>query len=200
MTLGVAIFASVVLILLVYNKPFRKASAWVAGVLAGLALVGALGWYLYGKYQEHVEAKQAAAHDKLVTACVLRLTGIDTNKKPPPDTLPAKFFDVVEVCVQNPDAVDRWEKYEVKPQFDPNKPYSAVVEIHGGETLKIAQPKPSNTSTGLHVISSVPTIYIGQGQEFRFVCGNFGEQGYEPSFKRGEVSCPWVDYKEAQKP
>ena len=57
-SLGLAIFASVVLILLVYNRPFRRVFTWVAGTLTGLAVVGALGWYVYGRYQTYAQAKR----------------------------------------------------------------------------------------------------------------------------------------------
>jgi hypothetical protein len=43
---GTAIFCSVVLVLLVINKPFRKVMAWIAGIGAVLAALGAGGyWY-----------------------------------------------------------------------------------------------------------------------------------------------------------
>jgi hypothetical protein len=64
MTLGAALLASVVLILLVYNEKFRKVFFWLAGISAGLLGVYFLGAYLYQHHKEKVEAKLAAQQDQ----------------------------------------------------------------------------------------------------------------------------------------
>ena len=179
MTLGAAIFASVVLVLLVYNKPFRKASAWVAGVLAGIILVGGLGWYAYGKYQDYSQAKQPAAlHKKLVDACIARF--FSTSDYRNTDEW-APYLDVTTTCENNPN--EDWS-------VNANASTGSVIEIHGGETLKIVRSKSTGTSTPFDMSKSAPIVYLGRNQKLQLPCGNFGEQGYyEPTFNQGEVSC-----------
>jgi len=182
MTLGAAIFASVVLVLLVYNKPFRKASAWVAGVLAGIILVGGLGWYAYGKYQDYSQAKQAALHKKLVDACIARFSTSGYGKT---DDEWVDYIDVPATCENDPN-----QDWSSKSKSAPNAPDNKVVEIHGGETLKIVRSKSTGAPTAFDMSKSVPIVYLGHNQKFQLACGNFGEQGnYAPTFKQGEVSC-----------
>jgi hypothetical protein len=75
-SIGTAIFCSVVLVLLVINKPFRKVMAWIAGIGAILAAVGAGGYWVYLKHQDHIaklEAdKWAAAKPARVAECMER--------------------------------------------------------------------------------------------------------------------------------
>lgn len=72
MSLGVGIFVSVVLILAVYHKGFRKVLLWSAGVVAVLTLLGAGGYFAYDRYttwQAHrVAEKQEAARDRATIA------------------------------------------------------------------------------------------------------------------------------------
>jgi len=53
-SIGTAIFCSVVVVLLVINKPFRKVMAWIAGIGSVLAILVGAGYWLYLKYQDHV--------------------------------------------------------------------------------------------------------------------------------------------------
>jgi hypothetical protein len=98
MTIGWAIFASTVLVLLVLNKPFRKFMAWFAGITAVLALVVGLGYYLWAKHADRIEAQQreaqAAAHQKLVDACMARFAQAENT---------ADLITKV-ACEENPDA------------------------------------------------------------------------------------------------
>jgi hypothetical protein len=75
-SIGTAIFCSVVLVLLVINKPFRKVMAWIAGIGAVLAILACAGYWLYLKYQDHVakvEAeKWAAGKSARVVECMQR--------------------------------------------------------------------------------------------------------------------------------
>jgi hypothetical protein len=75
-SIGTAIFCSVVLVLLVINKPFRKVMAWVAGVGVVLAILVGAGYWLYLKHQDHVakvEAeKWAAGKPARVAECIQR--------------------------------------------------------------------------------------------------------------------------------
>ena len=171
MTLGAAIFASVVLVLLVYNKPFRKASAWVAGVLAGIILVGGLGWYAYGKYQDYSQAKQAALHKKLVDACIARFSTSGYGKT---DDEWVDYIDVPATCENDPN-----QDWSSKSKLVPNAP-SKVVEIHDGDTLKNAS-------------GVIPLVHMGHGQKMVLACEDFGEHKKPtspPTVNRGIVSCP----------
>jgi hypothetical protein len=184
MTLGAAIFASVVLVLLVYNKPFRKASAWVAGVLTGLLLVGALGWYTYVKYQEHVQVKEAAAHKKLVDDCIARFSSSGYINSGPW----AKYINVPGSCESDPNT-----DWSSKAKLNPDAPHASVIEIHGGETLKIVRTPNTNKNSQFDMTKSVPLIYLGHGQKFQLACGDFGEHSIPTEFPKttkGMASCP----------
>jgi hypothetical protein len=95
MSIGIAIFASVVLLLVVYHKTFRKVFFWTAGIAAiGCGLFyGRL--YLYLIHEEKVEAKkQAELHAAAVKTCIARfpdhnpvndmLCDLDVNTQPAP--------------------------------------------------------------------------------------------------------------------
>jgi hypothetical protein len=74
MSIGIAIFASVVLVLLVYNKPFRKVFFWIAGISAVIGALIVAGVYLSDRHTAKVEAKrQAEQHAAAVKACIARL-------------------------------------------------------------------------------------------------------------------------------
>jgi len=168
MTLGVAIFASVVLVLLVYNKPFRKICAWIAGV----AVVIALGWYIYTRYQNSVQEKTAAAHKKLIDDCVKRFSTSGYVDSGPW----AKYIDVRSSCENDPDS-----------EWIPEKPN--VVAIHGGETLQVVHSKSAPAS-------SIPLVYLGHKQKFILACGVYGEHHVPVEFPaidkdtKNELSCP----------
>jgi|SRR5271155_4126104 len=55
MTLGLGVFASVVLILLVYNEKFRKVMFWLSGIGAVCAGLFFGGVYLYNAHEERVQ-------------------------------------------------------------------------------------------------------------------------------------------------
>src|SRR5215469_8112090 len=122
MTLGTAIFASVVtsvvLVLAVYHKPFRRVLFWVAGIAA----IGAALFFLSaGLYRSHEASKQAERERKL-SACVARF--------PVPYVLDGERMSasaIASACRRNPDFAPV-----------PNSSYLAnIVEIRGGGTLKI---------------------------------------------------------------
>src|ERR1700674_3310721 len=78
MSLGIAIFASVVLILLVYNQQFRKIFFWIAGV--GAVLTGlVLGMYLYRIHKEKVAVAETAKQKIRVQACLDRFSKPEEN-------------------------------------------------------------------------------------------------------------------------
>ena len=103
MSIGIAIFASVVLLLVVYHKTFRKVAFWTAGITVALMGVSYGGYYLYNSYEAHAEEKrQHAEHDVAVKACQgrfphvsssddeisARICGTDSNAQPADYTLP----------------------------------------------------------------------------------------------------------------
>ena len=76
MSIGTAIFCSVVLVLLVITKPFRKVMAWITAISAVLGILAGAGYWLYVRYEDHVakvEAeKWAAGKPARVTDCMQR--------------------------------------------------------------------------------------------------------------------------------
>src|SRR6266699_1924801 len=122
MTLGTALFASVVtsvvLVLAVYHKPFRKVFFWVAGISVLGAGIFFLSAHLYRKH----EARKQADREGKFKACVARF--------PVPYVLDGERMSrlaIASACERNPD-------------FAPvqNSSYLAnIVLIHGGCTLKI---------------------------------------------------------------
>lgn len=99
------------------------------GVLAGGI------WWARTAYQSHVEQVATAKHRAAADACVKRLTGIAPNTSA--DTLPVDWFGTVDACEKNPKTTRAVPDY--------NRPHGPVVEIRGGETLKVV--KVSNPPT-----------------------------------------------------
>jgi hypothetical protein len=77
MNLGEALFASVVLVLAVYHKGFRKVLLWTVAVAVALALLAAACYFGYDRYttwQADREAqRQKAVIAEGIKACMLRL-------------------------------------------------------------------------------------------------------------------------------
>jgi hypothetical protein len=172
MTLGTALFssvlASVVLVLAVYHKQFRKVFFWVAGISVAGAGIFFLSVRLYHKH----EAKQKAETERKIQACMARF--------PVPYILDGErmsAFAIASACARNPD-------------FAPavNSSYLAnIVEIHGGGTLRITPPQQFSSDGDPDVI---PIIYLGHHQTFVLACGNYGEPQTSVSINQGLVSCP----------
>jgi hypothetical protein len=172
MTLGTALFASVVtsvvLVLAVYHKPFRKVFFWVAGI----SVLGAGIFFLSAHlYRKHEVRKQADREGKF-KACVARF--------PVPYVLDGERMSrlaIASACERNPD-------------FAPvqNSSYLAnIVEIHGGGTLKITPAQKFSPEGEPDVI---PIIYLGHQQTFVLTCGNYGDPVTGITVNRGLVSCP----------
>src|SRR2546429_3228842 len=157
MTLGTALFASVVtsvvLVLAVYHKPFRKVFFWVAGISVLGAGIFFLSAHLYRKH----EARKQADREGKFKACVARF--------PVPYVLDGERMSrlaIASACERNPD-------------FAPvqNSSYLAnIVEIHGGGTLKITPAQKFSLEGEPDVI---PIIYLGHQQTFVLTCGNYGD-------------------------
>lgn len=172
MTLGTALFASVcssvVLVLAVYHKRFRKVFFWVGGISAVGAGIFFLSVHLYHKH----EAKQRAETERRIKACMARF--------PVPYILDGErmsAFAIASACARNPD-------------FAPaaNSSYLAnIVEIRGGGTLQITPPQQFSSDGDPDLI---PIIYLGHHQTFVLSCGNYGEPATSISINQGLVSCP----------
>ena len=172
MTLGTAVFASVlssvVLVLSVYHKQFRKVFFWVAGtsvIAAGILLLSVR------QYRRHVVKEQAETERK-IQSCIARF--------PIPYVLDGErmsAFAIASACARNPD-------------FAPgaNSSYLAnVVEVHGGGTLKIT-PQQRFSPDGEP--DAIPIIYLGHRQTFLLTCGNYGDPPTGITINQGLVSCP----------
>ncbi len=172
MTLGTAVFASVVssvvLVLAVYHKPFRKVCFWVAGISAMSAGMFFLSVHLYRTHR----AKQQAETERKINACMARF--------PVPYVLDGErmsAFAIASACRRNPDFAPA-----ANPSYLAN-----IVEIRGGGTLRITPPQQFSPDGDPHFI---PIIYLGHHQTFVLTCGNYGEPATSISINQGLVSCP----------
>jgi len=107
MSLGAAVFASVVLILAVYHKGFRKVLLWTAAVSAALALLAAacyFGYHRYSTWQADREAqRQKVLIAEGVKACMLRLGTPMPKPDTTPDSFPKDYFNNLTACQAYPD-------------------------------------------------------------------------------------------------
>jgi hypothetical protein len=162
MSLGAGVFASVVLILLVYNKGFRRVFLWVAAISAGVGLM----WYGYVKYRNYAQAKQVAAHKRLVDACVVRHSAAANS---------GQWMDYVD---------DVQGTCETNPNYDWRRSESAnsqkVIQIHGGEELDIVSGE------------KMPIVYLRPRQKFTLICASEVTKDSLPvaPVKDGVTSCP----------
>jgi len=125
MTLGAGLFASVVLVLAVYNKPFRKAALSVAS-LVGLFYISSYG---YRKYADHLYYQREEA-------CKTRLGLLESD-----DWKDSQRVLAYYTCVSNP----KRPLPPALPNFIPATPTAGftpladsdnrIVFIRGGETL-----------------------------------------------------------------
>jgi hypothetical protein len=76
---------------------------------------------------------------------------------------------------------------------------SPVIEIHGGETLKVihGSSEPQHLRGGGETLfdmsKSIPIIYFGHHQTIAVVCGNFGDASFQVPARTdnsGEITCP----------
>lgn len=133
MTLGAWIFLSVLLLLVVLHKQFRKFFFWTAGIAAVCFGIFAGYSYLKERLKEKREAAEKAAYLKKVDECVTRLT--------PPGVKQSWFLDgttPASVCSLNPDITEN----EATSQHSP-----ATVPIPEGATLGWSVVPPSRKKT-----------------------------------------------------
>jgi hypothetical protein len=179
--IGEALVVCTVLVLAVFRPDFRRFLLWAIGVGAALCVLAVGIWWGWSTYQHHVEQVASAKHHVAANACVKRLTGIDPNTTP--DALPANWFTTVDACENNPAAPPQidFSQYEKTPKM-------SLVEIHGGETLKVM---PGHTTKDdPYADIAIPIVYLGHKQKFAFTCGVFGEQGNSPIIVNTTVTCP----------
>ena len=203
MNIGAALVVCTVLVLAVFRPDFRKFLLWAVGVGAVLCVLAAGIWWARSAYKSHVAQAATAKHRVAANACVKRLTGFDPSSTP--DTLPANWFATVDACEKNPETAQAVPDYQTiaceNGALDPvcnNKPNGSVVEIHGGETLKIlrvANPPKSQERNGqeFDMTRSTPIVYLGHNQSFFFACGVFGEHRVPkefPTVTNSTATCP----------
>lgn len=133
MTLGAWIFLSVLLLLVVLHKQFRKFFFWTAGIAAVCFGIFAGYSYLKERWEEKREAAEHAAFLKKVDECVARLT--------PPGVKQSWFLDgttPASVCSLNPDITENEATSQHSPASHP---------IPKGATLGWSVVPPSRKKT-----------------------------------------------------
>jgi hypothetical protein len=164
MSLGLAIFASVVLVLAVYHKQFRKVLLYTIAVGAALSAIGFGGVYVYDRH----EAAQYAKHRQAVGSCVERNKNV------------GDIFD--QLAALNGKSLE--DQCETDPTLNiaPTKTQAKTsapetIPIYGGETLKII--KSGEEAGGRKVTpiaGAIPMLYLGHNQKFVVACGNYNEK------------------------
>lgn len=107
MSLGAAVFASVVLVLAVYHKGFRKVLLWTSGIAAVLSLLCVGCYFAYNRYEtwqaDREAQKQKVVIEKGVTLCMARLGTPMPTKGRAPDFFPKDYFNNLNACQSYPD-------------------------------------------------------------------------------------------------
>ncbi len=179
MSLGLAIVASVVLVLAVYNKPFRKVLLYTIAVGAALGAIGFGGIYLHDRY----EAAKYQKHRQAVSGCVERNKNV------------GDVFDQL--------AASNGKSLEEKCESDPTLSIAltktqatttpGIIPIYGGETLKIVKPGEETGGRKVTPIAgAIPLLYLGHDQKFTVTCGNYNEKNNpapNPVIKGTTITC-----------
>jgi hypothetical protein len=198
MSIGIGIFASVILLLVVYHKTFRKVFFWSAGIAAVIGSLVVGGVYLYDRHEAKAAQLDAAfkalgavpAPDKNPFAAF----GIPGSPEPHTQTMLAPDGTIGEVPIERvQDALNSGFKLSsALLKFVPYKPYK-VVEIRDGDTLKIVDRQYSDLPAGAISVPQNPIIYLGHNQKFAFICGDFGARGLQPGvMQKDEVVQPTI--------
>ena len=161
MSLGLAIFASVVLVLAVYHKQFRKFLFYAIAIGAVLGAIGFGGIYLYDRY----EAAKYEKHRQAVSSCVERNKNVGDML----DQLAAlNGKSLEEKCESDPEL----KITSTAESKTPKAQTPGVVTIYGGETLKVM----NSGEAGF-----IPLIYLGRNQKFVVTCGTYKDNGVKPN-------------------
>lgn len=165
MSLGLAIFASVVLVLAVYNKQFRKFLIYAVVIAAVLGAIGFGGVYVYDRYQ----SAKYQRHRQAVTACIER------NKN--------NFGDIFDqITTLNGKSLEEQCESDTTLNITPTKTPTTksstpgIIPIYGGETLRVVKASEA-TSNGKvpDFVGVVPLLYLGHNQKFTVTCGSYGD-------------------------
>jgi hypothetical protein len=173
MSIGLAIFASVVLVLAVYHKQFRKVLLYAIAVGVVLSAIGFAGVYLYNRHK----AAKYEKHRQAVNSCVERnknVGDIDIF-----DQIAATGKSLEERCESDPTLNITPTKTQTKTSTP------EIIPIYVGETLKIVK---AGEETGARKVTpiagAIPLLYMGRGQKFTVTCGTYegNINGSNPSF------------------
>jgi hypothetical protein len=149
MTLGAWIFLSVVLVLVVLNKPFRKFFLWAAAISAlCCGLFFGYAWVRDWRERRTI-AREAAIQQKKQDDCNARLNAVSS-----PDAMKNAFERLAnaETCRANPDiTVDeaiaaQHPKNSQQVTLDFSKAQPIVAELKPGETLGTPVGQPARKS------------------------------------------------------
>jgi hypothetical protein len=137
LSLGLAVFASVVLILAVYHRGFRKVLLWtslVIVVLAGLALAAYFGYDRYTTWKaDRALKKQQAETEKGVQDCIARLGAL-----PGMDMLDKVYAETA--CRAYPDNVAQRDEMMRANGFFPDLPSGYAIEATTGKIVPLPPP------------------------------------------------------------
>lgn len=179
MSIGLAIFASVVFVLLVYNAQFRKVFFWIAGVAAVLTGLVFLIGYLNGIHKEHIAAAETAKQQIRVQACFDRFPKPAENYYLDASGRRMDVFDVVAACEKNPDVkletAGPWVDYPAKGK---------TLVISGGDILKLSSTQKFTKG----VPDFFPVVILANHQAIVFQCGDIS--GKFPKTDGNVVVCP----------
>jgi hypothetical protein len=165
MNLGLAIFASVVLVLAVYHKQFRTVLLYAIAVGAVLGAIGFGGVYLYDRR----EAAKYEAHRLAVNDCIDRNKNVDIFDQ----LVDLKGKSLEERCELDP----QFEIVAVESTPSTTSTTPGTISIYGGETLRIVKPNVAAIKGKVpDFVALVPLLYLGHDQKFTVTCGNYNEK------------------------
>jgi hypothetical protein len=164
-SIGLAIFASVVLILAVYHTGFRKVVLWTGGIALALAVLCVVVYFAHDWYatrkaeaQKKIEDAKAAQERKAGTDACLKRLGAPTGT---PKTLPAMFFDVVAACTVAPDEDGPWTTYRTQDGLDKATENNKYLTLKEGRVTLVAQ-RPCPDSLPVGVALDEPCVFSGR--------------------------------------
>lgn len=124
MSIGLGIFASVVLILAVYHKGFRMVLLWSGAIFGTLALLCAAAYFGYDRYatwkadraEAQAKAKDEAAKHEGIVRCMSRLGTPWLEGSPTSEA--ALYARNLQACEGSPDDYDPFAQYGGQADWD----------------------------------------------------------------------------------
>jgi hypothetical protein len=156
-SIGLAIFASVVLILAVYHTGFRKVLLWTVAVVVALSLVGGGAYYAYDQYTTNQATAKAATERKFDIESCMRRLGAPSGA---PDTLPPIFFDIQEACTAAPDENGPWAQYRSRT-FDGSVSHPEYFAFDRRGRVIIVATVPCSNSLLAGYVMDIPCVMSG---------------------------------------